>query len=485
MRWVEIVRHEPLTGESEMHSRLVRHLVYPLHEHLMQRPTFPYLAELERDQWLSRSEIESLQSRKLAKLLNVALAHCPWHARRLREADIDPRDGSVALEDFRRLPTMGKTDAREHQSELVWRDAPGGVFPYNTGGSSGEPLVFYFGRTRQASDAAGRMRARRWWGVEVGDPEVYLWGAPVELSKTDWVKTVRDRLFNQLVLNAFAMSSQAMDRYMEAIRAFRPACLYGYASSVALLAAHAQARGADLRLPSLKVVCTTGEPLYAHQRTLIEQTFGVPAANEFGSRDIGFTAHQTPDGQMLLLSESILLEVLDPQGQPVPAGVIGEAVMTGLCSEVQPFIRYRTGDMIRLSAEPCRNGRGLHLIEEVVGRTTDFVVRADGTVMHALALIYILRALAGVAEFKIIQHTVDRVEVRIVPNSRWSEEMARAAERGIQARLGDEIKVDVRLVGQIPPEVSGKYRYVSSRVPLPEALRVATDRPDEPASNAS
>jgi len=458
---------------QQLQTQFIAGILFPLHERLMKRPTFPYLRALERDQWLPRSEIEALQLHKLTELLNTAMAHCPWHARRLREAGLNPREGSVTLDDFRRLPTMNKADARAHQSELVWRDAPGGVFSYNTGGSSGEPLIFYFGRARQASDAAGRMRARRWWGVEVGDPEVYLWGAPVELSKTDWVKTVRDRLFHQLVLNAFAMSPQAMDRYLEAIRVHQPTCLYGYASSVALLAAHAQARSVDLRLPSLKVVCTTGEPLYTHQRALIEEVFGVPAANEFGSRDIGFTAHETPDQQILLMSESILLEVLDPHGNPVPAGEIGEAVMTGLCSEAQPFIRYRTGDMIRLSATPCRSGRGLHTIEEVIGRTTDFVVRADGAVMHALALIYILRALAGVAEFKLIQHTVDRVEVQIVPNNRWLSEMAQTATQGIQARLGSEVKVEVRLVDVIPPEASGKYRYVSSHVPLPEALRIA------------
>lgn len=460
---------------EDLYTKLVANFLFPLHERLMNRPTFPYLRELERDQWLSRNEIEALQLYKLTDLLNVAMANCPWHARRLREAGIDPYQGPITLDDFRRLPTMNKADAREHQHELVWRDVPGGAFSYNTGGSSGQPLIFYFGRARQASDAAGRMRARRWWGVEVGAPEVYLWGAPIELSKTDWVKTVRDRLFNQLVLNAFAMSPQAMDHYLEAIRAYRPACLYGYASSVALLAAHAQARGTDLQLPSLKVVCTTGEPLYAHQRVLIEKVFGVPAANEFGSRDIGFTAHETPNQQMLLMSESILLEVLDPQGHPVPVGEVGEAVMTGLCSVAQPFIRYRTGDMIRLSAKSCQSGRGLHVIEEIAGRTTDFVVRADGTVMHALALIYILRALAGVAEFKLIQHTVNRVEVQVVPNSRWSPEMAQATEQGIQARLGSEVKVDVRLVDVILPETSGKYRYVSSHVPLPESLRVATD----------
>ena len=168
-------------------------------------------------------------------------------------------------------------------------------------------------------------------------------------------------------------------------------------------------------------MCTTGEPLFDHQRQLIGEAFGAPVANEFGSRDIGFTAHETPEGQLLLMSESIILEVLDEQGLPVAPGETGEAVMTALESFAQPFIRYRTGDVVRLSDEPCRDGRGLHVIEEVVGRTTDFVVRADGAIMHALSVIYVLRAVPGVGEFKIVQHSVRDLEVLVVPNARWEE----------------------------------------------------------------
>jgi phenylacetate-CoA ligase len=308
------------------------------------------------------------------------------------------------------------------------------------------------------------MRARRWWGVELGDREVYLWGAPVELDRTERIKSLRDRLLNQLVLNAFEMSPANMDAYLEAIQAFRPKCIYGYASSVALLAARARSRGLRLKLPELRVVCTTGEPLHPHQRRLLTEVFGVPVANEFGSRDIGFTAHETPQGQMLLMSESVLLEVLDGEGRPVAAGELGEAVMTGLCSDAQPFIRYRTGDMVRMAAEPCREGRGLHVIQEVSGRTTDFVVRPDGTIMHALAVIYVLRAEEGIAEFKVVQHTLRELEVLIVPTAQWDEHARSRLLEGLSARLGEGVQIEARLVERIPAEASGKFRYVVSHV---------------------
>ncbi|MCK5481683.1 MAG: phenylacetate--CoA ligase family protein [Gammaproteobacteria bacterium] len=455
---------------------LARRLIYPLHERLLKRPTFSYLAELERSQWLPRSGVQRLQERKLAGLLKSAYVHCPWHQARMNATGIDP-DGPVSLEELRLLPTMDKQDAVAHGDQLVWHDVPGGAFKYNTGGSSGQPLIFYYGRRRQASDAAGRMRARRWWGVQPGDPEVYLWGAPVELDKTDWIKSLRDRLINQLVLNAFEMSPATMDEYAQAIQAFQPHCIYGYASSLALLAAHLLDRKTGLRLPKLKVVCTTGEPLFDYQRQLIGAAFGSPVANEFGSRDIGFTAHETPEGQMLLMSESIILEVLDEQGQPVPPGETGEAVMTALESFAQPFIRYRTGDMVRVADESCRAGRGLDVITEVLGRSTDFVVRADGAIMHALALIYVLRAVAGVGEFKIVQHTLRDIEVLVVPDASWQESGRVEIETGLRKRLGGDIHIDLRLVESIPAEASGKHRHVVSRVALSDGLKAATQVP--------
>ena len=450
-----------------------RHLVFPIHEALVRRPTFPYLKELEDTQWFSRDEIEKYQMDKLRDLLLLAKEHCPWHKKRIQEAGLMiDRKSVITHSDLEKLPLMAKEDAQQHRENMAWKKVPGGAYLYNTGGSSGKPLIFYYGRRRQASDTAGRFRAHRWWGVEVGDPEVWLWGAPVELNKTDHIKAVRDRFLNQLFLNAFEMTPEKMDNYIQAICSFKPVCIYGYATSLALLAARARAKKVDMKLPELKVIFSTGEPTYPHQREILEDVFGVPVASEFGSRDIGFTAHESPAGQMLLLSESHILEVLDQQGKAVGPGQIGEAVITGLCSQAQPFIRYKTGDMVKYTEETCRQGRGLHVLGQVAGRSTDFVVTPDGRMMHALAVIYVLRATEGVGEFKFIQHKIDDVEIQIVPNQKWDDNAETKIIAGLHARMGDSVRINIKLVDRIPAEASGKHRYVVSHVSLPAELSV-------------
>jgi phenylacetate-CoA ligase len=446
-----------------MNPFLSRQLIYPLQEKLLNRPTFSYLENLEKTQWYSRIDVEALQLQKLQTLLKTAWKHSPWHAGRIENSGIN--FDNLTFDAFKKLPTMTKADVRQHGDEMAWHDVPGGSFRYTTGGSSGQPLIFNFGRYRQASDAAGRIRARRWWGVNVGDPEVYLWGAPVELNKTDLIKVIRDRLLNQLVLNAFEMSPENMSIYLTAIQKFKPKCIYGYASSITLLANFARQNNRQLSLPDLKVVCTTGEPLYPEQRQLISETFNAPVANEFGSRDIGFTAHENSHQQMLLMSESIILEILDHQDNPVNAGETGEAVMTGLCSEAQPFIRYRTGDMVKLSPDFDKDGRGLHVIADIAGRNTDFLIHSNGAIVHALAAIYILRETAGVEQFKITQEAINEFEVQIVTNPFWNPASSKNIEEKFKSRFGGECNTHIQLVNKIPAEASGKIRQVVSKVP--------------------
>ena len=443
-------------------------LAYRVQESLLRRPTFRFLAELRASGDWTPQALETLQNSRLNSLLRTALAHSPWHAARIREAGLEARviAGAATVADLRLLPTMDKQDARENLAQLVWREVPGGAFRYTTGGSSGQPLIFYYGRARQAADAACRMAARGWWGVQPGDREAYLWGAPVELDNIDRAKRLRDMAVNHLILNAFKMTPRRMDEYLAKLEAWQPRALYGYASSLAMLASHALNHASCPSLPDLKLVCTTGEPLLPQQRETISRAFAVPVANEYGCRDGGLVAHEAPGGQMRVMSEFMVVELLGPDGSPVPAGQPGEVVLTNLASFAQPFVRYRTGDVaVEVPGSPGP-AAGIHALSRIEGRSTDFVVAEDGTVMHALALIYEIRKIDGVGEFKCIQHSLRELTVFVVPTKAWSNDSKASIIRGLGARLGGSVDIRLELVAEIPPELSGKHRYVVSHVPL-------------------
>ncbi len=344
---------------------------------------------------------------------------------------------------------------------------------FNTGGSSGEPLIFYIGKERVSHDVAAKWRATRWWNVDIGDREIVVWGSPIELGAQDGMRALRDRMFRTKLLPAFEMSEQKLDGFLSEIRVTRPKMLFGYPSALSHFARHAEAKKLRMDNLGIRVAFVTSERLYDDQRDQISKAFGCPVANGYGGRDAGFIAHACPEGSMHITAEDIIVEIVDADGVSVPAGVAGEIVVTHLATKDFPFIRYRTGDIGVLDSKPCACGRGLPLLKEIQGRSTDFLVAQNGTVMHGLALIYILRDLPQVRAFKIIQESLDLMRVLVVPEGRLGTDLVEKIQQGFKARLGQAVTIIVEEVAEIPAEKSGKFRYVISKVakdnPAPHA----------------
>ncbi|MCQ8180325.1 AMP-binding protein [Methylomonas sp. SURF-1] len=335
---------------------------------------------------------------------------------------------------------------------------------FNTGGSSGEPLIFYIGRRRVSHDVAAKWRATRWWGVDIGDPEAVIWGSPIELGAQDKIRLVRDKLLRTHLIPAFEMSAEKVDGFIRQLQRIKPKMLFGYPSALAHIASRAEQTGVRVDGLGVKVAFVTSERLYDHQREKIESVFGCPVANGYGGRDAGFIAHQCPQGGMHITAEDIIVEIVDKDGKPLPKGELGEIVVTHLATRDFPFIRYRTGDMGILSEKICGCGRGLPLLEEIQGRTTDFVVALDGTILHGLALIYVLRDLEGVEAFKITQESLDKTTVQIVKSANYREDAEHKIVAEFKKRLGQAVTVNIEYTDYIPKERSGKFRYVISHV---------------------
>ncbi len=446
-----------------LYTSLVSQLLFPLHEALKSHDTVRVRRALERSQWLDAEQLRALQLQRLRTLLQAAQHGVPYYRQLFLRQGFAAAD-LRSLEDLAQLPLLDKALIRAHDQALVHAQAER-LGRSSTGGSSGEPLVFGLAKRRVSHDVAAKWRATRWWGVDYGDPEVVVWASPIELGAQDRLRVWRDRLFRSELVPAFEMSEDRLDASLAAIRRRRPRMLFGYPSALSLVARHAQRRGIAMNDLGARVAFVTGERLYEAQREAISQVFGCPVANGYGGRDAGFIAHQCPAGGLHITAEDIIVELIDAQGRPVPAGSPGEIVVTHLATRDYPFIRYRTGDVAVFDPRPCACGRGLPLLKEIQGRSNDFVVAADGTVMQGAALTYVLRELEGITAFKIVQQSLDLTELLLVvapgfDRARGEAEIVRQFRR----RLGAAVNVVVRFVDEIPAERSGKYRYIISHV---------------------
>ena len=443
-----------------LYTRLASAGLFPLHERLKGHDSVRLRRRLESSQWRSPSQIDAEQSERLRNFLVDIGQRVPYWRRQFQQLDFDPKQVSCAR-DLQRLPLLDKASIRAH-TEAMKAQGHGALTRYNTGGSSGQPLVFYIGKSRKSHDVAAKWRATRWWGVDIGDREAVIWGSPIEHGAQDRLRQWRDALMRSTLLPAFEMSEARLDGFVAWLQRERPQMLFGYPSALTYIARHARAKGVRLDGLGVRVAFVTSERLYDDQRADIESSFGCRVANGYGGRDAGFIAHECPAGGMHLSAEDIVVETVDPQGQVVPQGQAGEIVITHLASAEFPFVRYRTGDIGVLDDQPCRCGRGLPLLRELQGRSTDFVIAADGTVMHGLALIYVIRDLSGVEGFKVTQETRTLTRVELVPHTSFDTDQVDLIVQGFKKRLGPEVNVRVELVDTIAPEKSGKYRYIVS-----------------------
>ena len=447
-----------------MYSKLVKHLIFPLHEKILGRDTYKFLDSLSKEQFLPEAELKALQLKKLKELLIHARNNIPFYARRFEAAGFDPEKMSC-VDDMKVLPLLSKEEIRQNVENMTWKDSPGGLHRYNTGGSSGKPLIFYFDRRRQSYDAAARALTHQWWGCDIGDKELYLWGSPLEISKQDKVKDFRDKITNDLLISAFEISEKQVPEMVQKIKAFQPKCVFGYPSTVSLFCEMAQKQGYDLAGLGVKVMFSTAEVLYDRQREIIGKAFGnIPVVDSYGSREGGFVCHECQNGKYHVLDSNYIIEYLK-DGKAVAPGEDGEIVLTHLDAWGMPFIRYRTGDVAQPGESGCDCGRTWSTIQNIKGRTTDFIVTPDGRWQHALSLIYVVRDVEGVDEFKIVQEQADEIHVLVKRHENlYPADGDDRIVAGIKKRMGEDVNVKVVKTETIPRDASGKFRYVVSKL---------------------
>ena len=340
---------------SSLYTQLIAKVVFPLQEWLKKHDTVRRHKKLEHSQWLALADLQQLQQTNLQRFIGHIYQHVPYYRQLMQQQHLTPSDIRTVA-DLVKLPFLTKSVVSENFASLK-ADNAGELKRFNTGGSSGQPLIFLLGNERVSHDVAAKWRATKWWNVDIGDKEIVAWGSPIELGAQDRARIMRDLLFRSQLIPAFDLTEQKLLAFLQRIRDSKPKMLFGYPSVYHLLAKTAQTHGIAMDNLGINVVFVTSERLYPYQRELISKVFGAPVANGYGGRDAGFIAHECPAGGMHLSFEDIVVEIVDPaSGEVLHAGQSGEIVVTHLATSEFPFVRYRTGDIATLSTKSCSCG---------------------------------------------------------------------------------------------------------------------------------
>tara|TARA_R110002110_G_scaffold415858_2_gene658594 strand:- start:31753 stop:33102 length:1350 start_codon:yes stop_codon:yes gene_type:complete len=446
---------------GEIYTKVVSRLIFPMHEMLKQHRTLRWKKYLEKSQWESALTIQSRQNSDLTKLLQDAYKHSPFYRALFNEYKINP-DGVRSINDIAQFPLLTKDIIKRNRGIIKYSHA-GKLRQYQTGGSSGEPLQFYVSKTRVAHDVAAKWRATQWWGVDIGDRELVIWGSGIECGKQSYIRKIRDYIFRTDLVPAKDLDNNKINKIIKKIKTFKPKMIFGYPSILCYVAAYAKQTDQVCDDLGIKVAFVTSEVLDENQKDIIESTFGCPVANGYGGRDAGFIAHQCPKGNMHITAEDIVVEILDEQGQAVKPGESGEIVVTHLRSYGFPFIRYRTGDIGSIDMTPCACKRGLPILKNLIGRSSDLIYTHNGAVVHRAEIVRPITSCQGIERFQFIQKSKEHALLKVQGHELKPDE-TQNLQSAFRELLGPNTQLDIIYVKNIQPEMSGKFKFVISEV---------------------
>ena len=451
---------------SRAYEQAFRHVLYPAYEASRGRATLRHLREYEANQWLRPEQLAELQWDKLNALVAHCWAHVPFYRRRWQDIGFEPGD-LRSMDDYARLPVLTKADIRRHFDDLKAR-VPGEALLYKaTGGSTGEPLRF--GYTRESNDrrAAVMWRGYGWTGASLGRRALFLWGGAV--GNPGKVAQFKDRLyhaaFHRRMLNSFLMRDDNMAAYADAIEAWRPEVLVAYVDPIVRLSKWLAERGR--RIPGVVSVLGAAEALHDFQRPVIEAAFpDAKAYNTYGCREFMLIACEDQDRDGLLVNADHLVVELAGATKAPDGTETGELAITDLHNWGMPFIRYVNGDIAsRRHPWHSTGARGLPRLERIEGRRLDAIRTPDGRVLPGEFFPHMLKDVSGVRRFQVVQETLDRFTLKLVPGPEFGAAQEQYVRREVAKVLGEDAALDLQRVDDIPLTASGKFRVTVSRLP--------------------
>ncbi len=441
----------------------VKYIYFPLTQKLKGQTISDCLLFLEKTENYSFQQMQDLQWGRLMTILKHTAENIPYYRNRISSKEVK------SYEDFLKIPFLTKSDIQTNKKELLNPNHKGRKWIGRTSGSTGLAVEFFVDNNYCNYDWASRWRGRRWFGVNIGDREVAVWGRPIYSKFARWWGGVKARLQNMLLLSAFDLTEANLDFYWKKIKKFHPSFFYGYSTVLTRLAQFIKEKEGSVGDLKVKAIFATGETLYQSSRELLKSVFNCPVTIEYGCSEVGGFAYECREGRLHISAENVFVEFLDEKGQPVKPGENGEVVVTSLTNFYMPFIRYKIGDLGSSGEGLCSCGRGLPLMELETAKLEDVILTSKGKVFSSKLFDYINLALIsknikGIRQFKVYQKSIDMFYVEVIKDTEFSN---RAVEFFIQKMsefITEDIKINIKFVSQISREKTGKLRYFVSEI---------------------
>jgi phenylacetate-coenzyme A ligase PaaK-like adenylate-forming protein len=422
---------------------------------------------------MSSEEREAIVLAKLRRQVAYAWERSPFYRRLWAEAGVDP-ECLRSLSDLVRFPLITKEDVRADQEQFPPFGSnlccpPEAVTQiHGTSGTTGRPTMFAISRDDWCRIGAAHARIMWSFGVRPGD--VVFIGSFFSLYMGSWGALAGAAALGTRAFPYGAGVPGQTERALAYLELIRPNVFYGTPSYSLHLARIAGEHGVDPASLGFRIMFFSGEPGAGIPSTKrrIEETFGAAAI------DTGSMAEMAPwmtnaecaeRVGMHLWDDIVYTELVDPDtGEPVGSDGEGIPVYTHLERTSQPMIRLVSGDLGRVTSEPCPCGRTYRRLPEgIYGRVDDMlIIRGINVYPHVIAEA-IARVPGTGAEYRIVVERPDELDRLVLEVEADDSGAAAAVRESVKLAVGLSAVVQIHPVGSLPTTEFKSRRVVDRR----------------------
>ena len=420
---------------------------------------------------LARPDLERLQLKRLQQTVRRVARAVPFYREKFALAGLKP-SAVRGLADARRLPFTTGADLRAGYPDGMLATPRDKVVRLHTSsGTTGRPKALFF--SRRDLDQAAELLARCLVMTGANANDVLQNMMTYGLFTGALMMHYGGEKLGLLVIPAGPGNSE---KQLMLMQDFRSTLLHTTPSYALYFADFLEKKGVKPKRDlALRKAYIGAEPYTEESRRKIEEGLGVDVYNSYGLSEMngpGVAFECEAKQGMHIWEDQYLVEIVNPEtGEPVPEGEPGELVLTSLCREALPILRYRTRDITSIIREPCACGRTHRRLRRITGRSDDMLI-VRGANLYPQQIERVLMSIPGVGrnyliELEGLDEMTIRVELSDASFDGQVEHLVRLQSQ-IAERLRAEIlvkpKVDLVMPGSLPVSEGKAKRVIDRRV---------------------
>ena len=313
---------------------VIKKIVLPIGDLVMNTNISYWINKIHQLENYSSSEIEQWQNEKLNQLVQHAYSSTEYYRRLFDNNNIKVSDIKTNS-DLKKIPPLKKQDIIDNYHQLIPIDIDKTPFKKaSTGGSTGIPMQYLLDLNSWSFANACNIINWEKTSYRYGSRYISLGSTSINIStKQSWKHRIFYNIKNKVSLNGINMSDEICASYVNLLKKKRIRYIYGYASSIYLLAKYVLENQIDI---NIEACISTSEMLTPKYRETIIEAFQCDVINNYGARDGGITAYAHNPG-VFEVGYNCIVNTVDDN--------TGPAQLTDLLNYAMPLINYELGDI--------------------------------------------------------------------------------------------------------------------------------------------